>query len=54
MEPVRRPITNNLSKFSAATDGYRVAMHGNRAFAGTLLAAYTVSVSVSNRLCVCQ
>jgi hypothetical protein len=54
MEPVRRPTTNHLSKLSAAIVGYRVAMHGNRAFAGTLLAAYTVSVGVSNRLYMCQ
>ena len=34
--------------FIRDTHGYRVAIHSNLEFAGTLLAAYAVSVRVSN------
>jgi hypothetical protein len=46
LKPVPRPTTKNLSR-TAATDGYRLAIQGNIEFAGTVWAAYPVSVCVS-------
>jgi hypothetical protein len=37
----------NVSKLSAATDGYRLAIHGSLESAGTALTADPVSVCVS-------
>jgi hypothetical protein len=47
-----KDFPNHASKLSAATDGYRLAIHGNLEFAGTVLAAYPVSVRVSQFISV--
>jgi hypothetical protein len=42
-----QPVVD-VSKLSAAIDGYRLAIHGNLEFTGTVLAADPVSVRVSH------
>jgi hypothetical protein len=43
----RKALPNHVSKLSAATDGYRPAIHGKLEVAGTVLAADPFSVRVS-------
>ena len=42
-----KAFPNHVSKLSAATDGCRLAIHGNLEFTGTVLAAYPGSVRIT-------